>query len=50
MTQNIAGVGQAAEMTGVASTQLMSLSSDLSSQASELGKVVQRFVKDFAAA
>ena len=50
VTQNIAGVGQAAEMTGVASTQLMSLSSDLSSQASELGKVVQRFVKDFAAA
>jgi methyl-accepting chemotaxis protein len=50
VTQNIAGVGQAAEMTGAASTQLMSLSTDLSGQADDLRKVVEVFVRDFAAA
>ncbi len=50
VTQNIAGVGQAAEMTGAASTQLMSLSTGLSSQADDLRQVVEVFVRDFAAA
>ncbi|MDQ0393479.1 methyl-accepting chemotaxis protein [Labrys monachus] len=50
VTQNISGVGQAAEMTGAASTQLMTLSTGLSSQAVDLRKVVETFVKDFAAA
>jgi methyl-accepting chemotaxis protein len=50
VTQNIAGVGQAAEMTGSASTQLMTLSSGLSHQATDLGLVVDAFVRDFAAA
>ena len=50
VTQNIAGVGQAAEMTGTASTQLMTLSDGLSSQADDLRRVVETFVRDFAAA
>ncbi|PPQ40036.1 HAMP domain-containing protein [Rhodoblastus acidophilus] len=50
VTDNIAGVGQAAEMTGSASIQLMSLSSGLSNQAGDLRQVVEGFVKDFAAA
>ena len=50
VTENISGVGQAAEMTGTASTQLMTLSGGLSSQAVDLSKVVETFVKDFAAA
>ncbi|PIO97779.1 hypothetical protein CJ014_18660 [Pleomorphomonas carboxyditropha] len=50
VTQNISGVGQAAEMTGSASTQLMTLSDGLSAQASDLRTVVETFVKDFAAA
>jgi len=50
VTDNIAGVGQAAEATGSASVQLMSLSSGLSNQASDLRQVVEGFVKDFAAA
>ena len=50
VTQNISGVGQAAEMTGAASTQLMTLSSGLSDQAGTLRRVVESFVKDFAAA
>ncbi len=36
VTDNIGGVGQAAQMTGAASDQLLALSQDLSSQASEL--------------
>ncbi|MFG1403729.1 methyl-accepting chemotaxis protein [Xanthobacter sediminis] len=48
--QNISGVGQAAGMTGAASSQLMSLSSGLSNQAQELRTVVDGFVSDFAAA
>lgn len=50
VTQNISGVGQAAEMTGAASTQLMTLSGGLSSQASDLRQVVETFVSEFAAA
>ncbi len=50
VTQNISGVGQAAEMTGSASTQLMTLSNGLSGQAADLRNVVETFVKDFAAA
>ncbi|MDR3374945.1 MAG: methyl-accepting chemotaxis protein, partial [Ancalomicrobiaceae bacterium] len=50
VTQNISGVGQAAEMTGAASTQLMTLSNGLSGQAGDLRKTVESFVKDFAAA
>ncbi|MFG1419261.1 cache domain-containing protein [Xanthobacter sp. V0B-10] len=48
--QNISGVGQAAGMTGAASTQLMTLSDGLSSQAKELRSAVDGFVADFAAA
>ncbi len=50
VTQNITGVGEAAELTGAASSQLMSLSQGLSSQATDLSHVVETFVKDFAAA
>jgi methyl-accepting chemotaxis protein len=50
VTENISGVGQAAEMTGAASTQLMSLSEGLSGQAGDLSRVVETFVRDFAAA
>ena len=50
VTQNIAGVGQAAEMTGAASTQLMDLSTGLSSQATDLRQVVETFVRDLQAA
>lgn len=50
VTENISGVGQAAEMTGAASTQLMTLSTGLSEQAIDLRRVVETFVKDFAAA
>jgi methyl-accepting chemotaxis protein len=50
VTENITGVGRAAEMTGAASTQLMTLSTGLSSQAIDLRRVVEGFVKDFAAA
>ncbi|MDR3373812.1 MAG: methyl-accepting chemotaxis protein [Ancalomicrobiaceae bacterium] len=50
VTQNISGVGQAAEMTGAASTQLMTLSNGLSGQAGDLRTIVEAFVKDFGAA
>ncbi len=50
VTQNISGVGQAAEMTGAASTQLMNLSTGLSSKANNLKTVVETFVTKFAAA
>jgi methyl-accepting chemotaxis protein len=50
VTQNIAGVGQAAEMTGSASTRLMSLSSGLSGQAVELRRTVEAFVAEIGAA
>jgi methyl-accepting chemotaxis protein len=50
VTQNIAGVGQAAEMTGAASTQLMTLSSGLQAQASDLQREVADFVAGLRAA
>ena len=50
VTENITGVGQAAEMTGAASTQLMNLSTGLSSKAKGLQSVVETFVTKFAAA
>ncbi|BAF89101.1 putative methyl-accepting chemotaxis sensory transducer precursor [Azorhizobium caulinodans ORS 571] len=50
VTQNITGVGQAAELTGSASTELLALSEGLSGQASDLKQVVERFVEDLNAA
>jgi methyl-accepting chemotaxis protein len=50
VTHNIAQVGVAANMTGSASAQLMTLSSGLSGQASDLTTTVSSFVKDLAAA
>ncbi|MDR3496427.1 MAG: HAMP domain-containing methyl-accepting chemotaxis protein, partial [Ancalomicrobiaceae bacterium] len=44
VSENINGVGRAAEMTGAASTQLMSLSSDLTTRANELQVEVADFV------
>ena len=44
VTQNIAGVGTAAEMTGSAATQLMSLSGALQTQAARLKDEVAGFV------
>ncbi|WP_341990490.1 HAMP domain-containing methyl-accepting chemotaxis protein [Azorhizobium sp. AG788] len=49
VTSNIGGVGRAAEMTGSASTQLLSLSEGLSSQATDLRSVVETFVRDLRA-
>ena len=50
VTENISGVGRAAEMTGAASTQLMGLSGSLTEQAGDLQKEVQHFVKQLQAA
>jgi methyl-accepting chemotaxis protein len=50
VTHNIAQVGIAANMTGSASAQLMTLSSGLSGQASDLTATVASFVKGLAAA
>ncbi len=50
VTQNISGVSEAAETTGSAATQLLSLSSGLSRQASDLSRLVEGFVTEFAAA
>ncbi|HTN40903.1 MAG TPA: methyl-accepting chemotaxis protein [Asticcacaulis sp.] len=50
VTENIFGVGRAAEMTGAASTQLMGLSGSLSEQADDLQKEVQHFVRQLHAA
>jgi len=50
VNENISGVGKAAEMTGSASTQLMSLSGGMSGEATDLHGLVQRFVADLAAA
>jgi methyl-accepting chemotaxis protein len=50
VTQNIAQVGEAANMTGSASTQLMTLSGGLSSQATDLTETVSAFVRDLVAA
>ncbi len=49
VSENINGVGRAAEMTGAASTQLMGLSSGLSAQASDLQKEVAAFVQQLRA-
>ncbi|MDR3493770.1 MAG: methyl-accepting chemotaxis protein [Ancalomicrobiaceae bacterium] len=45
VTENIAGVGQAAEMTGSASTQLMALSNNLTGRAAELQREVTEFMQ-----
>ena len=50
VTNNITGVGRAAEMTGAASTQLMGLSGSLSVQAKDLQKEVSQFVDQLKAA
>ena len=50
VTQNITGVGQAAQLTGSASTELLALSEGLSGQASDLKQVVERFMQDLQAA
>ena len=46
VTQNIAGVGTSAEMTGSASTQLLKLSDHLNAQSLTLQDRVRRFVQD----
>ncbi len=50
VTDNIAGVGHAAEMTGTAATQLMGLSGNLSSQADTLTHEVETFVRTLRSA
>ena len=50
VTENIFGVGRAAETTGAASTQLMSLSRNLSEQAQSLKSEVAVFVQGLNAA
>jgi methyl-accepting chemotaxis protein len=50
VTENIFGVGRAAEMTGAASSQLMALSGNLSQQASLLQDEVRQFVEQLRAA
>jgi methyl-accepting chemotaxis protein len=50
VTDNIAGVGRAAETTGTAANRLMNLSADLSSQADELTRQVESFVATLRAA
>ncbi|WP_029005638.1 methyl-accepting chemotaxis protein [Azorhizobium doebereinerae] len=49
VNHNISGVGRAAEMTGAASTQLMSLSSALAGQAGQLQVEVERVVRNLRA-
>jgi methyl-accepting chemotaxis protein len=50
VTNNIAGVGTAAEMTGAAATQLMTLSENLNDQSQRLRRDVEAFVKEMRAA
>jgi methyl-accepting chemotaxis protein len=50
VTENIFGVGRAAEMTGAASTQLMGLSGSLTEQAGELQSEVKAFVAQLQSA
>ena len=50
VTDNITGVGRAAEMTGAAATELMGLSGSLSTQADELTEQVEVFVKTLRSA
>jgi methyl-accepting chemotaxis protein len=49
VTNNINGVGRAAELTGSASTQLMGLAGGLNTQAADLQKEVTEFVKQLRA-
>ncbi len=49
VSDNINGVGRAAEMTGAASTQLMGLSNNLSGQAVDLQREVGSFVQQLRA-
>ncbi|WP_246161459.1 methyl-accepting chemotaxis protein [Segnochrobactrum spirostomi] len=49
VNDNIAGVGRAAEMTGSASTQLMTLSGSLAEQADDLQREVNEFVRNLRA-
>jgi methyl-accepting chemotaxis protein len=50
VTNNISGVGTAAEMTGAAATQLMTLSGNLNDQSRRLRSNVETFVKEMRAA
>lgn len=50
VTDNISGVGRAAEMTGTASSQLLNLSEGLSRQAGDLRHQVENFVTELRAA
>ncbi len=50
VTENISGVGRAAEMTGSASSQLLQLSEGLSQQAGDLRQEVESFVIELQAA
>ncbi|OYW50107.1 MAG: hypothetical protein B7Z30_18160 [Rhizobiales bacterium 12-68-15] len=50
VTHNIGGVGQAANLTGSASTELLNLSEGLSRQAAELTHAVTSFVTELRAA
>lgn len=50
VTNTIVGVGTAAEMTGSAATQLMTLSSALKSQADRLNREVRSFIQSINAA
>ncbi len=50
VTNNITGVGQAAEMTGAAATQLMGLSGNLQQQSGDLQREVVEFVKGLRSA
>jgi methyl-accepting chemotaxis protein len=49
VTDNISGVGHAAEMTGAAATQLMGLSTSLTSEADRLTREVNSFVEKLRA-
>jgi methyl-accepting chemotaxis protein len=49
VTENIFGVGRAAEMTGTASSQLMAMAGNLSGQADELQAEVASFVQELRA-
>jgi methyl-accepting chemotaxis protein len=49
VTDNMAGVGQAAELTGAAATQLMGLSQNLKSESTSLQQEVRSFVESLRA-
>ena len=50
VTSNITGVGQAAQLTGSASTELLALSEGLSAQAADVREAVETFVVELRAA